>query len=203
MLVFYLGLFEKNSMNSDFRLIALLQLVMDGSASAFEEIYRLTRGNVYSKIFQILRNSSDSEDILQEVYARIWLRSLQFDPCKGGVVSWINGIARHLALDLLRLRKRQPLVSTEMPCEFDNTLDEIVCPDCQPLDNVIRRQRANAVRGSLEHLPAGARECLTLAFFEDLSHTEIASKIGIPLGTVKTWVSRSYGSLRPFLKEHR
>lgn len=189
-------------MNSDLRLLTLLQSVRDGSATAFEEIYRLTRGSVYSQIFGMLRNSSDSEEVVQEVYARIWLRSLQFDPCKGGVASWINGIARNLALDLLRLRKRKPLLSPEIPHEFDDELDDIVCPDLQPLENVIRRQRANAVRGSLECLPVGARECVTLSFYEDMSHAEIASKLGIPIGTVKTWVSRSYGGLRPLLKEH-
>lgn len=190
-------------MNSEPRLILLLQSVMHGSTAAFEELYLQTKVGVYSHIFRVLRNRSDSEEVLQEVYARIWLRSRQFEPSKGGVVGWINGIARNLSLDLLRVRKGRPQSALEFASGPEASLDAMVCPALQPLDSVILRQRENAVRGSLQHLPPGARECVMLAFYEDLSHSQIASQVGIPLGTVKSWVSRSYGGLRPLLEEHR
>lgn len=191
-----------NLMNSDLHLTRLLQLVMEGSTSAFNELYLRTKVGVYNKILRLLRNRSDAEEVLQEVYVRVWLRALQFEPCKGGVPGWINGIARNLALDLLRSKVRQPQFALELAYESDLELDEPICPALQPLDFAIRSQRAHAVLGSLQQLPAGPRECITLAFYEDLSHSQIASQVGIPLGTVKSWVTRSYGGLRPFLEDH-
>lgn len=194
---------QKRVMNSDPKLIMMLKSVMQGNVSAFEELYLQTKVGVYKKLFRILRNSSDAEEVLQDVYARVWVRAWQFEPCKGGVPGWINGIARNLALDLLRLKIRQPQFSFDQAYEPDSEVDEVTCSALLPLDFVILRQRENAVRGSLQNLEAGPRECLMLAFYEDLSHSQIASQVGIPLGTVKSWVSRSYGGLRPILADHR
>jgi RNA polymerase sigma-70 factor, ECF subfamily len=194
---------KRSPMNSDPRLIMLLQSVTNGNAAAFEELYLHTKFGIYNRIFRLLKNPSDSEEVLQEVFSRVWIRSQQFEPCKGGVEGWIISIARNLTLDRLRLRKRQPLLPIEMHYESDGTLDEIVCPALRPLDELIRRQRADAVRKGLRRLSIGPRECVTLAFYEELSHSQIAIRTGIPLGTVKSWVSRSYGDLRPILDQHR
>jgi RNA polymerase sigma-70 factor, ECF subfamily len=193
---------ENTATTIDQKLISLVQSVMIGSESAFRELYVQTKGRVYSKTYRMLGNRSDTDEVLQDVYSKIWLRSHQFESCKGGVAGWIQGIARNEALNRLRLRKRLSLLAAE-PFATESSEDEIVCPTLQPLDAVLRNERAIAVRSGLLNLPLAQRECLTLAFFDELSQSQIASRVGIPLGTVKTWISRSYGSLRPMLEAHR
>jgi RNA polymerase sigma factor (sigma-70 family) len=188
--------------NSDPQLVTLMQEVKLGSEPAFLELYRLTRSGVYSKVFRILENRSDAEDVVQDVYLKVWIKSQQFDFCKGGVKGWINAIARNLSLDFLRLEKTLPQLALAMPYDWHNDQDEIICSAMQPLESVISIQRAKAVHESLQKLSQAQLSCLTLACFEDLSHSQIATHLGLPLGTVKTWVSRSYVSLRPMLKEH-
>jgi RNA polymerase sigma-70 factor, ECF subfamily len=181
----------------------LLNAVILGNEAAFEELYALTRSGVYRKLFRVLRDQFDSEEVLQEVYATIWLKSKQFKPCRGNVAGWINAIARNLALDLIRLRKRQSLPAFKLFHETGGSDCEIVCLGLQPLNNMIANERLNAVRACLKSLPLGPQECVALAFFEGLSHSQIANRVGIPLGTVKTWISRSYDHLRPMLGAHR
>jgi RNA polymerase sigma-70 factor, ECF subfamily len=196
---------EKLMHSSEANLIALMRAVMLGSEPAFIELYRGTYLGVYHKVLRILRNRVDAEDVVQDVYVKVWLRSQQFKPCKGGVKGWINAIARNLTLDLLRIRKRTPETIIEQPFDDDYSNDrhEIICSAKQPLESAICLERQTAVRNSLQKLSVGQRDCLKLASYEDLSQSQIAVHLGIPLGTVKTWVSRSYISLRPILKEYR
>ena len=187
------------STSTDSILRILLNSSRRGESRAFEELYRLTKIGVKKTVLRITRDTAETEELVQETYAKVWQSSYLFDSSRGPVSNWINGIARNLAIDSLRRRQRQPTL------DIDEVMIEGVigtqydCAELQPLELAIAHQRAQAVQESLKILSVAQRECLMLGFFADLSHSEIASSVGIPLGTVKSLVSRSYLRLKPVL----
>jgi RNA polymerase sigma-70 factor, ECF subfamily len=185
------------------KLTLLVQAVVSKNEPAFLELYRTTNRSVFYKILRIVRNRSDAEEILQEVYARVWYKSKLFQVDKGCARAWINAIARNCALDLVRLQKATPQPAAEMPADVINDYSEIACTAPQPLENAIRHEQELLVREGLRKLSIQQRDCLTLAFYEDLSHSQIAIRLGVPLGTVKTWIARSYILLQPTFQEYR
>ncbi len=189
-------------MNTD-PLAGLLHSASRGCESDFSELYRKTRVSIYYNVLRVLKNASDSEDVLQDTYVTVWARAQQFDPCKGSAKGWINAIARNKALDMLRLKKRMPELLLEQVSETQQEAKELVCSAAQPQESIIKNELASALRLCLQQLPLKQRDCLESVFFEELSHSQVAARFGLPLGTVKTWVSRSYVSLKPMLRAHR
>jgi RNA polymerase sigma-70 factor, ECF subfamily len=183
-------------------MISWIQSVTNGDKRAFLALYQHTNRGVYYKVLRVLCNQSDAEDVLQETYSKVWSQSLKFESSKGCVKGWINAIAFNLSLDLLRLKNRNPVSFVETVAALHHNGEETICPSPQPLELTISGERAGAVRNCLKFLSPAQRECLNLAFFEDLSHAQIASRLGMPLGTVKTSISRAYLCLRPKLSRH-
>ena len=124
----------------------------------------------------------EAEDVLQRVFYEIWKNRDRYDPARS-LEAWVLGIARKRAIDQLRRRH-----ANVVPIE---ELRDIAGDDGRELAE--RYARANEVRGALERLPAEQREVLALAYFGDLTQTEIADRLGVPLGTVK---ARAFRGLR-------
>ncbi len=172
---------------------------------SFERLYRLTSRRLFGIVLRILPDGAEAEDVLQDVYLKVWHRCAQFDAGKGSVMHWLSSIARYSAIDGHRqrgIRPRSLRGSKSDEDDFD-PYGGIASTDPQPLDLIIRQRSAAAVRDGMRLLSNEQRESLTLAYCDGLSHAQIALRLGQPAGTVKSWLRRSYKVLRPALADHR
>jgi RNA polymerase sigma-70 factor (ECF subfamily) len=145
---------------------------------------------VYSLILRIVRDQATAEDLVQETFLRVWNRAQGVDPERGSVGPWLLAVARNRAIDYLRSaagRQRNVL-------ELDETDHPALYRDMEP--DLLISDRARRVKTAMEKLSPNHRTVMELAYFEGLSQTEMAERMGQPLGTVKTWVRTALKSLR-------
>ena len=163
----------------------LIARLRGGDQSAMSDLYDRYSAVVYGVALRVLGDTMAAEDVLQEVFLQLWRRPGSFDSGRGRLAPWLAVIARNRAIDLLRKR----------PAE-----DDI---DIQPISTGINLEDAAAQRMAIEKvrtvlagLPAEQRRTLEMAFFEGMTHTEIAAKTGDPLGTVKTRIRSALLAVR-------
>lgn len=166
----------------------LVSAIRSGNEQAMGQLYDLYSSLVYSVALRVLGDTGAAEDILQEVFMQLWRRPEAFDSCRGSLPAWLSVIARNRAID--SLRRRRP--------EADWS-DVIISIDPQFPADADRRRAIEKVRDALNCMPAAQRSALEMAFFEGLTHSEIAAKIGDPLGTVKTRIRTGLLALRQAL----
>ena len=190
---------------TDQTLTALLQAVQTGCVASFERLYMLTSPQLFGIVMRIHPDGAEAEDVLQEVYLKVWRRCAQFDAHKGSVMHWLSGMARYSAIDGHRRRTSRPstLRRSIVDDEDADPYAGIESNDPQPVELVIRDHSAAAVNRCLRLLSEEQRESLTLAHCYGLSHAQIALRLGQPVGTVKSWLRRAYEALRPALADHR
>lgn len=153
----------------------IIARIYSGDEAAMALLYDRYSHMVYSVAHRVLSDSSAAEDILQDVFMQLWRNPQAFNASRGTLAAWLAVIARNRAID--HLRKRRP---EEEAAETAISVD----PD---LENTAERNRAmEKVRSVLAGMPGDQRAALEMAFFEGLTHVEIAGKTGQPLGTVKT-----------------
>jgi RNA polymerase sigma-70 factor (ECF subfamily) len=159
----------------------LLERVGRGDHEAFGVLYRRHARLVNGCAGNILRNWAEAEDVAQDVFVQVWIQASRFDPMRGNPLAWLQMIARTRALDRLRRRACRPEAScTNAPVRATPAVTEL----------------ALAVQGAIAGLPTDHRRAVELAYYEGLSHTEIASRLGRPLGTVKTWIRTALSQMR-------
>ena len=162
----------------------LLRRLTGGDAAALGELYDRYAGLVNGLALRILRNTAEAEDVVQEVFVQIWRQAERFDPDRGSPEAWLCAIARTRALDRLRRRVSR----REEPGEA-----------APGVTAAPRTEEALAVRKAMEGLSPDQRHALELAYYEGLTHTEIAARLGEPLGTVKTRIRSAMIRLRDVL----
>src|SRR3954453_22469915 len=167
---------------------SMLTRIGQRDENAMEAVFRRYSGPVYSVALRVLRDSGQAEDILQEVFLQLWRRPAAFVQNRGSLGAWLVVIARNRAIDVLRRRKPSDSVDEVVLTSPINVADEA--------ERNIAMQR---VRGVIADLPEEQRRTLDLAYFEGLSHTEIARRTGDPLGTVKTRIRQALITLRKAL----
>jgi RNA polymerase sigma-70 factor, ECF subfamily len=151
---------------------------------------------VFSLIYRVVRDIGVAEDLVQETFLRVWNRAQGFDAERGALGPWLLTVARNRAIDYVRSaggkmsRGALELDAAEHPSVFVNFEAEVLSQD-----------RARRVRGALERLNENQRHVIELAYFEGLSQSEMAERMGQPLGTVKTWVRTALKHLRDDLAE--
>jgi len=161
----------------------LMQQLLRRDVGAFEELYERHSRIVYSLVLRILRQGPTAEEVVQDVFLQLWRNSSQYD-VRRPLVPWLLTLARNRALDHLRLkserqRRREeqteefPQIAAAAP-EYERALDE--------------KRRAERVRALIGSLPPAQKKAIELAYFEGLSHSEIAASLHEPLGTVKSWI---------------
>jgi RNA polymerase sigma-70 factor (ECF subfamily) len=158
-----------------------------GDELALREAYDRYGRAVFHLATSTLINRSDAEDVTQATFVAAWLGRDTFDPARGSLVGWLLGIARRKVVDRLRSVSRDNRVT-----EAVRQLPEPVAPGVDP-DVVVDRL---VVADELARLPADQRRMLELAFFDDLTHQQIAAVTGVPLGTVKSHIRRGMASLK-------
>src|SRR5262245_8884999 len=155
-------------------------------ADLYDRYGRLT----YALIFRIVKDAGIAEDLVQETFLRVWNRVHGFDAQKGAIGSWLLAVARNRAIDYLRSaggRERNALefAETDHPALFSDMERDILLSD-----------EARRVKAALDKLAPNQRQVIELAYFEGLSQSEMAERMGQPLGTVKTWVRAALKNLR-------
>jgi RNA polymerase sigma factor (sigma-70 family) len=170
---------------------ALVRRMTSGDQSALECFYRASIGRVYGLALRITRSSATAEEVAQDVYVQLWNRASGFDPMRGSLLAWTLTICRSRALDALR--RCDPAILDPDPTE---RLDAAVELGGNPQD-LLDASRQNAeLHAAMLRLSPQQRQLLSLAFFGDMSHGELAAHTGLPLGTVKSRLRRTLLMLR-------
>ena len=168
-------------------MIRLLAATAEGDKNAFSRLYRLTSPKLYAIALRILKTESQAQECLQEAYLSVWRQAATYQQGKAAPMTWLVTIVRNRALDLLR-RQRHELRREDIE------LDMLNAP--VPEDTV----DSLAVEKCLRLLRSDQRECLQLAYFEGLTHPELADRLSHPIGTIKTWIRRGLEQLRQCLE---
>ena len=179
------------------RLAELLARTALADQVAFGELYRATSSQLYGTAIRILRDASMAEEVLQESYVAVWHHAASYAPAKSQPLTWLTAIVRNRCLDSLR---RRDTVTVSMTSEDDERKDfEIADASPSPAQLLIEGADALSVRQCVEALEGGSRQAIALAFFQGLTHAELAVHLREPLGTVKSWVRRGLERLRQCL----
>ena len=175
-----------------------------GDRAAFATLYDRTSPHLLGVVLRIQRDRALAEDILQEVFVNIWRAAQSFDAAQSQPLTWLTSVARNRAIDSLRRAQSQPQLKTNVISindEEDTDVYDTVADDAPgPLDLLSRASDARQLGACMEGLTAQQRQSVALAFFDGLSHAEVAESMRQPLGTVKSWVRRALLSLKSCLE---
>ncbi len=166
---------------------SLYHLMRSGDEQALETLYDKYERLLFSFAHRFTNNDRLSEEVIQEVWMKIWNGRVDFDTQKGKFSSWILTITRNAALDCLRREKRRPTIEVE---ERDGGYDE-------PVERtVMQRETAAEVRGAVSELKPEQQELIELVYFQGMTQQQISEQLDLPLGTVKTRIRSAIQALR-------
>ncbi|MEO8303568.1 MAG: sigma-70 family RNA polymerase sigma factor [Betaproteobacteria bacterium] len=179
------------------RLAELLARTALSDQAAYAELYRLTASHLYAVALRILREPSAAEDMLQEAYVSVWHHAGSYNAAKAKPQTWLASIVRNRCLD--QLRRREPDTVT-MTRDEDEGEMQFEAPGPTAVDLLLAGAEANSVRTCVDGLEGGQKQAIALAFYQGLSHAELADHLRQPLGTVKSWVRRGLERLKKCLE---
>jgi RNA polymerase sigma-70 factor, ECF subfamily len=174
---------------------ARLADVAAGDAGALGVLYDRHIRAVYSIALRVLRDESEAEEVVQDVFAQVWRQASRYDRTRGTVAAWLMTIARTRAIDRLRARRARP---DSAAASLDMSTEPLA-PSIDPGIVIDAERDAQRVRLALDTLPLVQRLALELAYFEGLTQSEIAERLEEPLGTVKTRIRLGLLKLRDAL----
>ena len=182
-------------------LAALLARAGLGDRAAFATLYERSAPHLLGVVLRINRDRAQAEDILQEVYVKVWAAAHSFDAAQSQPLTWLTSIARNRAIDSLRRQQTQPQLQTLQTTndEDPDVYDSVADTAAGPLELLSRASDARSLAHCMQALSAPQRQSVALAFYDGLSHAEVAEKLQQPLGTVKSWVRRALQSLKSCL----
>jgi len=157
---------------------------------ALAELYDRYGRVVYALILRVVRDTGIAEDLVQETFLRVWNRVHGFDAQKGSIGPWLLAVARNRAIDYLRSAGGRERNSVE----YEETDHPALYTDMEK--DILASDKARVVKSAMDKLSPNQRQVIEMAYFEGLSQTEMAERMGQPLGTVKTWVRSALKSLR-------
>ncbi len=178
------------------RLTALLSRAGLGDRAAFGELYETSKSKLFAVALRIVRERHIAEEVLQDSFVKIWHHSADYTAAKSAPMTWMTAIVRNRSLDIVRRPARE--------IADDNDFFALNLPDdgpTPPEQLANKRDQAHIVR-CMQDLEGEQHRAITLAFFQGLSHTEVAVKLAKPLGTVKTHIRRGLMKLKDCLDGH-
>jgi RNA polymerase sigma-70 factor (ECF subfamily) len=175
-------------------LIHLLGRVAQQDRQAFRDLYDRTAPKLLGLAMRVVRNSEHAQDIVQDAYVQIWRIAADYEVALSPPLTWLGLIVRSRALDFLRRRASERI---DVHQELEGYITDTVAQESPgPLDLAQSSEQAWALHQCLERLELKQREVVSLAYLRDLSHSELATQLSLPLGTVKTWIRRGIDQLR-------
>ena len=180
-------------------LASLLARAGMGDSACFGVLYERTSGHLLAVVLRIQRNRALAEDLLQEVYVSVWKAAGSFDAARSQPLTWLTHIARNRAIDSLRRAQTQPqLESTtrDNDDERPDAAETMADSGPGPLELLGLASQKRELSACMERLTPPQRQSVALAFFDGLSHAEVAAQLREPLGTVKSWVRRALATLK-------
>lgn len=169
-----------------------LARVAEGDRAALRDIYDDTCDKMFGICLRVAKDREAAKDVLQEVYVKVWRRAGRYDPAKASPITWIAAIARNSAIDSLR-RRRPPEVSDEQ------AFIEATDPDPDAEARAIASDESARIEDCLQELDGKHAQCIREAFFDGLTHSQLAKHQAVPLGTLKSWIRRGLARLKECL----
>jgi RNA polymerase sigma factor (sigma-70 family) len=171
------------------RLIAALGRVAKQDRSALREVYEMTSAKLFGVCLRISADKDEAEDILQDVYIKIWNRAGRFDPMRASPITWLCAVARNTAIDKRRSLGRAVMLPEEAARD--------VADPALAADAIIERRQGRArILACLEDLEPQHATSIRAAFFDGLTYAELADRMKVPLGTMKSWIRRGMQRLK-------
>jgi RNA polymerase sigma-70 factor (ECF subfamily) len=171
----------------------LIRRLIARDQAALSELYAQFGGLVYSVALRVVQNNTLAEEITQDTFLKVWNQPTLWDSSRGRFVSWLLTITRYTAIDRLRMERRRPMRDSL-------ELDDLRLGQRGLMDDPVW-QDGKLLRSLLEHLPPDQIQVIEMAFFEGMSHSEMAEQLQIPLGTIKTRVRLGLQKLRSLWQE--
>ncbi len=174
---------------------AALQRIAGGDRAALQTVYRLTSAKLFGVCLRILSERNDAEDVLQEVFVTVWRKAADFDPSRASPMTWLIAIARNRAIDRLRATRRSRRME---PIEAATEIAD----SGLSADSALELGQDHArLHGCLDGLAAHERNALRGAFFDGNTYEDLATRMSVPLGTMKSWIRRAMAKLKSCLEQ--
>lgn len=183
---------------NDFDYEAALAACARGDGLALRRLYDQESARLLGVAQRIVRDLAVAEDIVHDAFVNIWNRAASFDPARGAGRAWIYSVTRNLALNTVRDASREVPMDENRHEALDAQASLQAWRDTS--HEFAWQESAGRIGPCLERLEPARRNCLMHAYVEGLSHSEIAARVGAPLGTVKAWIKRSLAALRECLE---
>jgi RNA polymerase sigma-70 factor (ECF subfamily) len=189
-----------NATTPDQQLMEFLDRIAARDEAALKQLYDQTASRLYGLALRILGNKEWAEDVLQDSFLGIWRNAGTYRDSLSPPLAWMGMLVRSRALDFLR-RRRAERLHLNVPIEDMEELPQD--PQAQgPMQLVEASEQAAVLHQCMQRLEDAQRQVVSLAYLKDLSHSELASYLKLPLGTVKTWMRRSLEQLRKCMARH-
>lgn len=185
--------FETQMRDQDW--VALIKRVAEGDQYALNQLYDSTNRLVFGLVLRILNDRSTAEEVLLDVYTQVWRQAALYDRSRGAPLAWMITIARSRAIDRLRSGRLE-----QQTKESIDAVGELRATSISPEESTFSSERRQLIHTALDALSPEQREVIELAYYSGLSHTEIATKLNQPLGTVKTRTRLGMMKLRESLR---
>ncbi len=172
------------------QLAAWLSAVALGDRQAYRRLYDATAPKLFAVALRILREEGRAEDVLQDSFVNVWNGASGYNASLSAPMTWMITIVRNRALDYMRRADMRHVVLD------DDLADTLESDDMSPTDQASLGQQASALQICLKGLDPGPRQAIAFAYYQGLTHSELASSLRVPIGTVKTWIRRGLEKLR-------
>ena len=174
------------------RLVALLVEAGAGRAGALEALYRLTSAKLLGIILRVTQGDrAAAEEILQDVYVKVWRKAALYDPAKASPITWLATIARNSAIDWRRAQGLMP-----QPLSEGDAASELAALSVDAEGELMARSTRHHILECIARLDPQQARAVRTAFYDGLSHSELATHMAVPLGTLKSWIRRAMVALR-------
>jgi RNA polymerase sigma-70 factor (ECF subfamily) len=192
---------------SEERLPYWLHRCASGDVAAFEQLYKATSPQLFAIAVRLVRDRRLAEDVLQDAFVQVWHRAGDYHAARGTVFAWMSTLVRYRAIDLLRKRNRPGSQGNYSTVDIDGPELELLLQEAtasqpdEPLTETLGADQSRWLSVCLERLSDLQRRCLALAYFQGLTHFQLAERLAQPLGTIKSRIRRALGRLKDCLTE--